>query len=209
MLRTNLSTRPFYNQRAVRAVLTAVAVAALGLTAFNATRIVTLTSAQRALAAEATMAESRARELRAESQRLRAAVDQADIQIVQMAASEANRLIDRRAFSWTALFNHFEATLPADVRIASVTPTIDTEGRLMIAVSVISRGIKDLDAFIRSLEATGAFRAVLTRQEEALPDGTLRSLVQGYYGATTAAPVPASEPGTAPPDGPVTEGGRP
>ena len=40
------------------------------------------------------------------------------------AAREANLLIDRRTFSWTELFNQFEATLPADVRISTITPHI-------------------------------------------------------------------------------------
>ena len=46
----------------------------------------------------------------------------------QAAAREANQLIDRRAFSWTDLFNRFEETLPADVRIVAVTPQVDTRG---------------------------------------------------------------------------------
>jgi hypothetical protein len=36
MLRTNLATRPFYNERAVRFVLGVVALIVLGVTAFNA-----------------------------------------------------------------------------------------------------------------------------------------------------------------------------
>ena len=42
MLRTNLSTRPFYNERAVRTGLIALAVVALGLTVFNAIEILRL-----------------------------------------------------------------------------------------------------------------------------------------------------------------------
>ena len=41
-LRTNLSTRPFYNDRAVRAGLALLALVALGLTVFNAVEIMRL-----------------------------------------------------------------------------------------------------------------------------------------------------------------------
>ena len=40
---------------------------------------------------------------------------------------QANELIDRRTFSWTELFNPFEATLPPDVRITSVRPRVDDD----------------------------------------------------------------------------------
>ena len=45
MLRTNLSTRPFYNERAVRAALAALGALALGLTVFNAYEIIRLRAA--------------------------------------------------------------------------------------------------------------------------------------------------------------------
>ncbi len=112
--------------------------------------------------------------------------------MVQSAAREANELIDRRAFSWTDLFNRFETTLPPDVRLMAVQPQVDAEGRLLVAMTVVSRRVEDLDAFIDALEKTGAFREVLTRQEEAEDDGSRKSVLQGYYGAPAAAPPSAA-----------------
>ena len=40
MLRTNLSTRPFYNERAVQMALVAAAVLILAVTAFNAIELI-------------------------------------------------------------------------------------------------------------------------------------------------------------------------
>ena len=114
---------------------------------------------------------------------------------MQVAAQEANRLIDRRAFSWTDLFNQFEQTLPPEVRISTVTPQVDPAGRMIVAVTVVSRRVEDLDKFIDALEKTGAFQSVLSRQEEAQEDGTLRSVIQGYYSASVA---PKAEAATAP-----------
>ena len=53
MLRTNLATRPFYNERAVRFVLGVVALIVLGVTAFNALELLRLTDSQRTLGAHA------------------------------------------------------------------------------------------------------------------------------------------------------------
>ncbi len=208
MLHTNLSTRPFYNERAVRALIALVALAVLVLSGYNAAQMVSLTRQQRELSVQAAEAERQARDLRVESERMRAALDRGQVESLQRAAAEANRLIDKRTFSWTRLFNQFEATLPGDVRITSVTPQSDSEGRLLLAVNVVSRRIEDLDTFIRQLEGTGAFRAVMTRQEERLQDGSLRSAIQGYYGEAAGVVVPESEPEgvVAPPPDPGSEG---
>ncbi len=100
---------------------------------------------------------------------------------MQAAAREANALIDRRTFSWTELLNQFQATLPADVRIAGVTPQIDTDGRRLVQISVFSKRIEDLEEFMEALEKTGAFSGVLSRNDQPDEDGTLRSELQAYY----------------------------
>jgi hypothetical protein len=189
VLRTNLSTRPFYNERVVRAALMLVAAVAIGLTIFNALRILQLTSRGAEVRSEADAAEREASRLGSEARRIRQTINRDQLAAVQVAAREANQLIDRRAFSWTDLFNRFESTLPGDVRIAAVTPQVDPDGRMLVAVTVISRRVEDLDGFIDALEKTGAFQGVLSRQEEAQEDGTLRSVIQGYY----AAPHPGVE----------------
>ena len=52
-LRTNLSTRPFYNERAVQAVLGLAAILIVIVTMFNMTRLWSLTGRDRRLVAEA------------------------------------------------------------------------------------------------------------------------------------------------------------
>ena len=182
MLRTNLATRPFYNERAVRLALAAGVLAVGGLTAFNAVELLTLSQRNSELTARVSAAEARSRSLREQAGTLRKTMNQGDIDAVQAAAREANLLIERRAFSWTDLFNRFEETLPADVRIVAVQPQIDQQGRMLVAVTVVSKRVEDLDAFIENLERTQAFRGVLSRQDVSDDDGSLRSVIQGYYG---------------------------
>jgi hypothetical protein len=193
VLRTNLSTRPFYNERLVRAALALVAIVAVGLTAFNALQILRLTSRGAEVRSEADAAEREASRLGSEARRIRQTINRDQLAAVQLAAGEANQLIDRRAFSWTDLFNRFESTLPGDVRIAAVTPQVGSDGRMLVAVTVISRRVEDLDGFIEALESTGAFQGVLSRQEQAQEDGTLRSVIQGYYAAPPAGPAQAAD----------------
>lgn len=200
MVPNNLATRPFYNERLVRLVLGLGTLLVIALTVFNMVQIRGLTSRDAEVRAAAVGAEDEAERVTNQAANVRRTIDRTQLTAVQASAHEANQLIDRRAFSWTDLFNRFEATLPADVRISSVTPQIDQQGRLLVAVSVVSRRIEDLDGFIEALEKTGAFQEVLSRQEEAQEDGTLRSMIQGYYrvsaaaAAQPAANAPSAEP---------------
>ncbi|MGD9905429.1 MAG: hypothetical protein AB7U83_18325 [Vicinamibacterales bacterium] len=207
MLRTNLATRPFYNERLVRVLLIAALAAAVAWAALNVATVVSLTQQGAMLADRVRSEDVAASGARAQADALRAALNPAEIAGASQAANEANQLIARRTFSWTTLFNRVEATLPPDVRLVQVQPQADDEGRLLVALTVVSRSIEDLDTFIERLEATGAFHGVLSRTDDALDDGTIESSLQGYY-VQTASPAPAASDPQGTPVPPGVEGSR-
>jgi hypothetical protein len=182
MLRTNLSTRPFYNTRAVRAALLGATIVVGGLTLFNIVQIVRLTSIRSTLGANESAARTEAERLRAEAARIRSQIDQAELEVVATAAREANSLIDKRAFSWTDLMAQFETTLPEDVRIRAVQPRLEN-GEFVVSIIVESRGPEDIDAFIEALEQTGNFRDVLPLIQASADDGLIESTIEGIYAA--------------------------
>src|SRR5262245_45381600 len=114
MLRTNLSTRPFYNVRTVQVALGAALLIVVAITLFNVVQTVRLTMSQNTLGASAAEAEAEAARLRNDAAKIRAQINPQELQVVANAAREANQIIDQRAFSWTDLFAEFEATLPPD-----------------------------------------------------------------------------------------------
>lgn len=193
MLRTNLATRPFYNQRALRVLIGAVALVALVLSVYNFARIVSLTARNTELSGRASAAETRAGELAGESRRIRDELTRADVSSTAAAAQEANLLIDRRAFSWTALFNRFEETLPGDVRIMAVQPQVDKDGRFVLAINVTARSVEAVDTFITEMEKSGAFHKTLAVSEQLQQDDTFRSVLQTFYTPEAAVPAAASE----------------
>jgi hypothetical protein len=202
MLRTNLATRPFYNDRIVRLGIVVGVLFVAALTAFNVAQVLTLNRRNDELVARAEAAEGRAQTLRDQARQIRQTLDANEVATMQAAATEANQLIERRAFSWTDLFNRFEETLPADVRVAAVGPQLDAEGRMLVVATVYSRRVEDLIEFIERLESTRAFRGLLSRQDAAEDDGTLRSVIQGYYdakaGAAVSQPAASDASGTSP-----------
>lgn len=200
MLRNNLSTRPFYNERAVRTGLGLLGVLAIALTLFNIFQIVRLQQQSRDSREAIARNDAQSRELRDKAQDIRRSIDRVKLDAVQTAAQEANALIDRRTFSWTELLNYFQSTLPPDVRIAGVRPQTDTEGRRLVQISVFSRRAEDLEEFMDALEKTGAFSGVLPRSEAPEDNGTLRSELQAYYAPVDerATPSSSAQTGTAP-----------
>jgi hypothetical protein len=213
MLRNNLSTRPFYNERAVRTGLGALAALALVLTLFNVYEIMRLQGQSRDARQTIAQNDAQARDARDKAQVIRRSIDREKLAAVQIAANEANTLIDRRTFSWTELLNQFQATLPADVRIAGVTPQNDEEGRRLVQISVLSKRIEDLEDFMAALERTGAFSGVLSRSDQPDESGQLLSNLQAYYTPTATAAPPSSDSGkggarNSSPDNPAPGGAR-
>jgi Tfp pilus assembly protein PilN len=195
---TNLATRPFYNERAVRLWLMVAALAVGAATVFNVSRVLYYSRSDTTLASAAARDEQRVVELRRAAADLRGSVDPRQVDAASSEARRANELIDRRTFSWTALFNQFEATLPPDVRITSVRPRIGPRG-VVLTVTVLARGVPDVDAFMENLEATGAFAELLARDERVLESGQLEAALETVY-VPAAAPAPAT--GAPPATGP-------
>lgn len=181
MLRTNLSTRPFYNERVIHASLMVAAIIVLLVTIFNVTQVAVLTRRQNELGARADAAERQAQEFRANATKIRQGIDQKQLQTIAGAAREANDIIDRRLFSWTNLLNHLETTLPDDIRITSIRPKIERGGGITVGMSIVGRRVEDIDKFIENLEATGAFADVLSREESVEEDGTMVAVLDGRY----------------------------
>lgn len=181
MLRTNLSTRPFYNVRAVRMVLGLAAVVLVGVALFNATRLIGMGMSQESLGARAAEAEGEAARLRLEAQGMLAQINTQELEVVASAAREANAIIDQRAFSWTALFERFEATLPADVRITAVQPRQERTGEFVVAIGVQARQAEDLDVFVEALEAGAGFHDALAIQTQTDDEGLIEAIVEGVY----------------------------
>jgi hypothetical protein len=181
MLRTNLSSRPFYNERAARMALGALVLVVIAITGWNVARGLSLAATQRTLGAHALEAEREAQRLQQEAAAMRAQVNPVDLDQVATAAREANGIIDQRAFSWTALFSQFEVTLPPDVRVTSVEPELQRDGTFTVGVSVEARRVEDLDAFLEALESRGTFRNVLSQSEQATDDGLIEARVVGTY----------------------------
>lgn len=205
MLRTNLSTRPFYNENVVTAVLALLAVVGLALAAFNVWEIRSLTSERADFAGQRTRDERMARQFLAAAAKQTSTIDKANLDSLANATREANGLIDARTFSWTVLFGLLEKTMPMDVRLVAVSPSID-RGQIKITMIVVAKQDPEVEKFINalySLQGSGTFYDIVPRErlaaDETNPASGVRATIEAYYlpqqtGPTTTPAGKASMP---------------
>jgi hypothetical protein len=202
MLRTNLSTRPFYNERVVHLVLGLVALIVLVLTVLNVITVVQLSRQNTTLAGRIRDDRTAADDFALRARQIRSGIDKKELSLVVTAASEANMLIDSRTFSWTEFFNQIEATLPPDVMLASVRPTVNEKGTEISMIVRAKRG-PDVDEFMEKLEATGAFENILPLQQGAKEDGTVEASLAAKYVPNADDVVPPAPPANNPEKAPA------
>jgi hypothetical protein len=190
MLRTNLSTRPFYNERAIHALAALVAVVVLAITAWQVVRVVRLSRFKTELTASIRRDRAEAEQSAAQAQQIRRGIDQKQLAAIAAAAKEANDLIAQRTFSWTELFNQIEATLPGDVMLMGVHPQIE-DGLTQVHLDVQGKGEEVINDFWDRLEKTGQFRNPEWSNVTITPEGYHQMAMTVVYTPTRTAARPA------------------
>jgi Tfp pilus assembly protein PilN len=196
MLRTNLSTRPFYNERAVHAVAAVVALLVLLVTAWQVVRVVRLSRYKTELTTAIRRDRAEAAAKTADAQQTRRGLDQKELALVAARAKEANSLIEQRTFSWTALFNQLSSTLPEDVMLTGIEPEFK-DGETQVSLDVQGRGSEDISAFWDRLEQTGSFRNIQWSDVDVSEDGLHKIRMTAVYTGAHPAPRPAATSGAA------------
>jgi hypothetical protein len=190
VLRSNLATRPFYNERAAHVAIGIAALVVLAITVLNVVQVVRLSKHSTELSSQTGVERTEAERLTAEAARIRSSINKEELALIVGAAHEANSLIDQRTFSWTAFFNRIESTLPPDVMLTSVRPSIK-DGETHVTIGVLGRRAEDIDEFMEKLESTGAFREIVPatqdRTEERLYRVSIESIYDGAEDAAAAA----------------------
>jgi Tfp pilus assembly protein PilN len=189
VIRTNLATRPFYNERAVHLVLLVIGLLGVAATVFNVTQIVQLSGRDTRLATQASRDEKTAVDLRARAAKLRATVDPRVLEMAAADAQQANELIDRRTFSWIDLTNRLETTLPDNVRITAIRPKIDPKRGTVVSLIVVARNVDDINMFIANLDATGAFSELAKKEERVDEQNQLLAALESVYTPASARPA--------------------
>ena len=199
MIRTNLSTRPFYNERAVHLWLLVGALIVVLATALNVTTSVRYRQGDSDAARQADADEAQTAQMRQQIAKLRGSIDPRQIDAASTAARQANELIDRRTFSWTELLNRLETTLPDEAHIVAVRPKLDRENGIVLTLNLVARDVDDVNQFMENLEETGAFKNPRPTTERFNEQGLFESILEANYLPAGARPAPPEPPKAARP----------
>ena len=141
MLRTNLSTRPFYNERALHGVLgvAALIVVVADDLQRHADRPVDRAANRRSAARRRRGGDTRDRASGACGPNAAGGRTRSRSTPSRAPRSEANTIIGQRLFSWTDLLNRLGDALPDSVRITALRPDVERDGSVTVADDRVRR----------------------------------------------------------------------
>lgn len=156
----NLATAPLENNRRFitgSALLGILAIAAMAFLSLHAVRV---RRANREMRTDIDRLQAQIRVSQREQESLRDSFKSPQAVEALKRSQFLNGLIEERTFPWTKMFADLERILPAGVRVISISPQMDKDGKLKVALRVgavsYDQGIKFLD----SIDSSHAFSDV-------------------------------------------------
>lgn len=194
IIKLNLASRPTRNYTLYFLGCVLLSVTAVAFTTYNATSL--FSSLEKSSALQAKIAEQE--KVRSETQTKSAVLRNkiASIKTPDFVSETEflNNAIKRRVFSWTTLFDQFEAIFPNNVRMLSVTPSIADE-EIKIRMEVSGRDLNDIVQLIKVLQAQPAFSEVVFKSERREKEGLSASITLLYSPEFAAPSGNATVPG--------------
>jgi hypothetical protein len=180
----NLASQPF--QR-VRAMVMASAAVSL-LLVFTLGALVSLILKDRRQVAgvrrEIARLNLRIRQADAEQARLAAVLARPENAEVLERSVFINTLLYRKGISWTRIFADLEKTVPYNVKIVQIRPTLDAQNRVVLDMQVASESPEPEVQLLMALEDSPLFGDVLQQQTQppTAADPLYRSRITVNYG---------------------------
>jgi Tfp pilus assembly protein PilN len=174
--RLNFSRRPFRDERPV--FLTA-ALAGLFATILLVCNVRLYTDFQKEVegtSRQIALLEQRRQRAVADAEQARSVLKGYSVSTLAQQSRGLKKLIGERRFSWTRLLARLERTLPADVRLARLTPKFDEVGDTVLDLGLVGRSSESVPRTIESLSREPAFGSVELKSE-ASPE---RGVPEGY-----------------------------
>ena len=123
----------------------------------------------------------------------RAVLNTYKVSALALESRELLRLVKERQFSWTALLARLERTLPPEVRLARLSPSVSETGEILLDLSLVGKGPASVTRTITALSRDPAFHSIELRSETTpelgVPEGHSFQLGIGYGSLEEAARV--------------------
>jgi Tfp pilus assembly protein PilN len=174
----NLATRPIRNNTLLWIAHSLAIVLVVGLSAWNVESYLRHRSELSNLKSDVSSIEQRMLDLNRRDSAADRKIRTHDIKQLSIQVGRANDVIQRKALSWTRLFNLLEEILPYEVRMVSIRPVFATRSRGSIRDSESMKGIPvSVEGAAKSLRAFVDFERALIEDphfDQIEPDRTVR-----------------------------------
>ena len=125
-----------------------------------------------------------------EIQRLEGDLVKGDAQAKLAEVELLNQLILKKSFKWTSVFASLERAKGENVRLVSLRPFVDEEGRTGLNLDIRGRTLADATEFLRTLEASHVFTDVVLAVTDEKKDnvGEVAFTLSSYYNSDESKP---------------------
>lgn len=161
----NLATAPLENNRRFIAGASTLAIAVLVAMALLAMHAVTARRASREMRAQIDSLRSQIRISLRQQEALRNEFKSPQAIEALKRSAFLNGLIEARTFPWTKMFADLEQILPPGVRVVSISPQMDKEGRVSVVLSVGAVNDQQELKFLNAMDSSAVFSDVRVTQE--------------------------------------------
>ncbi len=101
-----------------------------------------------------------------------------------------NDLFERKAFSWTRVFEDMEQVMPARLHVVSIKPEMGEDNQLLIKLIVAGESRDRALELVRRMEASKRFQQTHIQSEQELASGTGSDHVQFEISAVYVPDIP-------------------
>lgn len=109
-----------------------------------------------------------------------------------------NGLFERKAFSWTRVFEELERVMPGGLHIVSIKPKITPENELALSLDVAGNSRDRALELVRRMESSPSFRQTRIDQEAPSSNNTSQDTVKFTISALYVPQPPETNAGTTP-----------
>jgi type IV pilus assembly protein PilN len=159
----NLASQPFRRDRAMLAGSIAVSLMLVGTLGV----LISLIMADRALLADVRSdvdgLDRRVRAAAVEQERLDAVLRKPENAEVLETSVFLNSLLYRKGISWTRIFADLEKTVPYNVKVLAIRPSVNSENQVMLEMTVGAESPDPVIELYKALEESPLFGSVLGR----------------------------------------------
>ena len=166
MDRPNLARSPFQDSRPVWLVGSVLAATAVVLTAVSLAELVSVRSEEHALAGRLVELRERGRTLRTQVEAANRRLSTVSWKALSTETASLGGVVTRRQLSWTRLLRDLERVVPWDVRLVSVDPVVEQDGRINVRLQGMAVDRAAWLRLIARLFTDGSFSDPIPSSEE-------------------------------------------